>query len=82
MSHEFEDKPELAVVIVAPSGKIYKVEASEWSDEGNLVQSPQAQGMVNELTQLGTYLASVPNDFAAGAGIECIVVNVKSIVGE
>jgi hypothetical protein len=80
MAHDIEDSPQLALVVVAPNGKLYKLEASTWSDQANLVEDPQAQGMVNELTQLGTYLASIPNDFAAGAGIECIVVNVKSIV--
>lgn len=80
MPSNIPDSPSLAIVVVGPDGLLYKLEASQWSDQANVVSDPQAQGTVNELAALGTYLASVPPDFAAGAGVECIVLNVKAIV--
>lgn len=40
----------------------------------------EAQGIVNQLKEFGSYLAYIPNDIAVGLGWYCTVINLQSIL--
>ena len=68
------------LIVVAEDGKVYKLTREVWETDSNLVTSAAGKGVVNQLTEFGTYLAFIPPDIAVGIGHFCTVVNLQAIL--
>jgi hypothetical protein len=77
-----KDDPQQTLILAGDDGKFYRVTQSQWQTEANLLTGAGTTGVVRRLKDLGTLVASLPLDFAAGEGLECILVNVDAIVKE
>ncbi|HYP97860.1 MAG TPA: hypothetical protein VER96_04245 [Polyangiaceae bacterium] len=72
------------LILIDDLGNVYKVAEGEWHNEAHRLKpddpgNATALGIVNQLSQWGTYLASVPN-LGVGTGQICVVVNVGAAV--
>ncbi len=71
--------PAKTLIIVGENG-VYKLTQDQWQKpEYSLEHNAAALGVVNELSNFGSYLAFVP-DLAVGYGSACTIVNLKAIL--
>ena len=78
MPEDTIDDPRYTIIIVGDDGKYYKLTRSEWQQ--NVVTDAAGLGVINQLTDFGSYLAYIPPDLAVGIGQLCVVVNMKAIL--
>ncbi len=72
--------PRQTLIIRGEDGQFYRLVKEKWQRPEYVVSDAGGKGMLEQLTNFGTYLAYIPPDMAIGIGHICTLVDLKSIL--
>lgn len=75
-----EANPRATLIVRAENGKFYRIVKEQWQIEENVVSDAGGKGVLEQLSNFGTYLAYIPQDMAVGIGHICTMVDLKAIL--
>jgi hypothetical protein len=77
---ESESDPRQTLIVAAEDGTFWRVTEEVWRQDGNQITGSGGLGVLQQLTNFGTYLAYIPPDLSIGIGGICTVVNLKAVL--
>ncbi|HKO92603.1 MAG TPA: hypothetical protein VJU61_15715 [Polyangiaceae bacterium] len=75
-----ESDPRQTLIVAAEDGTFWRVTEEVWRQEDNQITASGGLGVLQQLTNFGTYLAYIPPDLSVGIGGICTVVNLKAVL--
>jgi len=75
-----QSDPRQTLIVAAEDGTFWRVTEEVWRKDENKISGSGGLGVLQQLTNFGTYLAYIPPDLSVGIGGICTVVNLKAIL--
>lgn len=75
-----EADPTQTIIVAADDGTFWRVTKEVWKQKENQITESGGLGVLQQLTNFGTYLAYIPPDLSVGIGNICTIVNLKAIL--
>jgi hypothetical protein len=75
-----EADPTQTLIVAADDGTFWRVTKEVWRKDENQITESGGLGVLQQLTNFGTYLAYIPPDLSVGIGNICTIVNLKAIL--